>query len=73
MTGTSNGGWHASRNARGKTVVFVTHDTEEAVYVSDRVIVRTARLARIREEVVVDLPRPRDLAVRKSIRHASST
>jgi NitT/TauT family transport system ATP-binding protein len=49
-----------------KTVVFVTHDIDEAVYLGDRVIVLTARPARIREHIVVDLPRPRDAAVRKS-------
>jgi NitT/TauT family transport system ATP-binding protein len=51
----------------GKTIVFVTHDIEEAVYLGDRVVVLTARPARIREEMAVDLPRPRDLGVRKSI------
>ena len=42
----------------GKTIVFVTHDIEEAVYLGDRVVVLTARPARVREEVVIDLPRP---------------
>ena len=51
----------------GKTIVFVTHDIDEAVYLGDRVVVLTARPARIREEMAVDLPRPRDLGVRKSI------
>ncbi|PYM18070.1 MAG: nitrate ABC transporter ATP-binding protein [Candidatus Rokuibacteriota bacterium] len=51
----------------GKTIVFVTHDIEEAVYLGDRVVVLTARPARIREDVVVDLPRPRDFAIRKSV------
>jgi NitT/TauT family transport system ATP-binding protein len=51
----------------GKTIVFVTHDIEEAVYLGDRVVVLTARPARIREEVVIELPRPRDFAVRKSV------
>jgi NitT/TauT family transport system ATP-binding protein len=50
----------------GKTVVFVTHDIDEAVYLGDRVVVLTARPARVREEIAVDLPRPRDAAVRKS-------
>jgi NitT/TauT family transport system ATP-binding protein len=50
-----------------KTVVFVTHDIDEAVFLGDRVVVLTARPARIREEVKIDLPRPRDLAVRKSV------
>jgi NitT/TauT family transport system ATP-binding protein len=51
----------------GKTIVFVTHDIEEAVYLGDRVVVLTARPARVREDVVVDLPRPRDFEVRKSV------
>jgi NitT/TauT family transport system ATP-binding protein len=51
-----------------KTVVFVTHDIDEAVFLADRVVVLTARPARIREEVTIDLPRPRDIAVRKSVK-----
>jgi NitT/TauT family transport system ATP-binding protein len=41
------------------TVLFVTHDVEEAVYVSDRVLVMTNRPGRIKHEVAIDLPRPR--------------
>ena len=51
----------------GKTIVFVTHDIEEAVYLGDRVVVLTARPARIREEVRIELPRPRDLTIKKSV------
>ncbi|HWD22900.1 MAG TPA: ABC transporter ATP-binding protein [Burkholderiales bacterium] len=50
----------------GKTVVFVTHDIEEAVYLGDRVVVLTGRPARVKEEVEVALPRPRDLTIKKS-------
>lgn len=46
-------------NAR-KTVVFVTHDLEEAIALSDRVIVLSRRPGRIKAVVTVDLPRPRD-------------
>jgi len=50
----------------GKTIVFVTHDIEEAVFLGDRVVVLTARPGRIREEVKIDLPRPRTLEIKKS-------
>ena len=51
-----------------KTIVFVTHDIEEAVYLGDRIVVLTARPGRIREEVTIDLPRPRELEIKKSAR-----
>lgn len=43
-----------------KTVFFVTHSVDEAVYLSDRVVVLTARPGRIKEIVKIDLERPRD-------------
>ncbi len=51
-----------------KTVLFVTHDIDEAIYLSDRVIVFTARPGRIRQELTIDLPRPRVIDVCKSQR-----
>jgi NitT/TauT family transport system ATP-binding protein len=51
----------------GKTIVFVTHDIDEAVYLGDRVVVLTARPGRIREEIKIELPRPRSLEVKKSL------
>jgi NitT/TauT family transport system ATP-binding protein len=44
-----------------KTVLFVTHDIEEAVQLADRVVIMDARPATIQTQVVVNLPRPRDL------------
>jgi NitT/TauT family transport system ATP-binding protein len=46
--------------ATGTTVVFVTHDIEEAVYLSDRVLVLSGFPARVTLEVAVPLPRPRE-------------
>lgn len=45
---------------RPRTVVFVTHDIEEAAQLADRVVVLSERPARIRCELHLDVPRPRD-------------
>lgn len=42
------------------SILFVTHDIEEAIYLSDRIYVLTERPASIREEVTIDLPKPRN-------------
>jgi NitT/TauT family transport system ATP-binding protein len=47
--------WDASR----KTVVFVTHAMDEAVFLSDRIILMGTRPGHVSEEVKIDLPRPR--------------
>jgi ABC-type nitrate/sulfonate/bicarbonate transport system ATPase subunit len=48
--------WRETR----KTVVYVTHNVAEAVYLADRVIVMTPHPGRIKKEITIDLPRPRD-------------
>jgi len=47
----------------GRTVMFITHDVEEAVYLADRVIVFSARPGKIKRELKIDLPRPRHLGM----------
>jgi len=46
----------------GNTVVFVTHDLTEAIALADRVVVFSARPGRIKLDIPVDIPRPRDVA-----------
>jgi ABC-type nitrate/sulfonate/bicarbonate transport system ATPase subunit len=50
--------WEAER----KTVVFVTHDIDEAVQLADRVVVMSARPATIQQIVTIDIPHPRDIS-----------
>lgn len=53
-------------NEEKKTVLFVTHSMEEAVYLSDRVIVLSRSPGRVAETIEIPLPRPRDDAVRRT-------
>jgi NitT/TauT family transport system ATP-binding protein len=45
---------------KGKTVVFVTHSIDEALFLADRIVVFSPRPARVVRTVEVDLPKPRD-------------
>jgi NitT/TauT family transport system ATP-binding protein len=54
--------WQANR----KTVLFVTHSIREAAFLSDRVIVMGRRPATVVEEVMIAIPRPRDIAIMES-------
>jgi NitT/TauT family transport system ATP-binding protein len=50
--------WEAER----KTIIFVTHDIDEAVQLADRVVVLSARPASIQQIVNIDIPHPRDIS-----------
>ncbi|MDQ2774507.1 MAG: ABC transporter ATP-binding protein [Acidobacteriota bacterium] len=50
--------WEAER----KTIIFVTHDIDEAVQLADRVVVMSARPATVQQIVNVDIPHPRDIS-----------
>jgi NitT/TauT family transport system ATP-binding protein len=49
------------------TILFVTHDIDESVYLGDRILVLTSRPTEVREVVAVDLPRPRDQVLTKEL------
>ncbi|HEX3590780.1 MAG TPA: ABC transporter ATP-binding protein [Pseudonocardiaceae bacterium] len=51
--------------ATHKTAMFITHQIDEAVYLSDRVVVMTARPGKIRDIITVDIPRPRPLQIKR--------
>jgi NitT/TauT family transport system ATP-binding protein len=56
--------WRSNR----KTVLFVTHQIDEAVYLADRVIVMTSRPGQVKAVLEVDIARPRDLSVKRTPR-----
>ena len=43
-----------------KTIVFVTHSIEEAVYLADRIVVMTYRPGTVKRDMLIELPHPRD-------------
>lgn len=54
--------WEESK----KTILFITHDVEESIFLADSVYVMTARPGRLKENIPVILPRPRDYSIKNS-------
>ena len=67
------------RIIEGRTVVFVTHSIEEAVFLADKIVVLTPRPAKVSEVINIEMPKPRDraslefLEVRKSVHSSLQT
>lgn len=51
------------------TVIFITHNVEEAVYLADRVLILSQKPASIKESLEIDLPRPRDITSEDFLRY----
>lgn len=51
----------------GTTVIFITHNIEEAVYLAEKILILSNKPATIKEQITVDLPRPRDVTDPKFI------
>ena len=52
----------------GTTVIFITHNIEEAVYLAQKVLILTNKPAKIKEQLSIDLPHPRNVSDREFIR-----
>lgn len=56
----------------GSTVIFITHNVEEAVYLAERVLVLSQKPASVKESIPIDLPRPRDVTSPEFIQYRTN-
>ena len=56
--------WEEAR----KTVLFITHQIDEAIYLADRVVVFSGRPGKVKESIAVDIERPRPIGVKRQAR-----
>lgn len=54
--------------ATGSTVIFITHNIEEAVYLADKCLIMSQKPTTLKKELTIDLPRPRDIASEEFIK-----
>jgi len=57
--------WQSER----RTIIFVTHDVDEAVQLADRVVVLSARPAKIQDVLTIDIPHPRNISSTRYLEH----
>ena len=55
----------------GSTIVFITHNVEEAVYLAERILILSQKPANVKESLVIDLPRPRSISSKQFIEYRS--
>ena len=55
------------QKATKSTVIFITHNIEEAVYLADRCLILSQKPTTIKEEVCIDMPHPRDVTAKEFI------
>jgi NitT/TauT family transport system ATP-binding protein len=60
-------------DGKGKTALFVTHNIQEAVFLSDSIVVMSPRPGRVIEKLVIDLPRPRSFEMMSSSKFYNTT
>jgi NitT/TauT family transport system ATP-binding protein len=57
--------WQTER----RTIIFVTHDIDEAVQLADRVVVLSSRPAKIQDVLTIDIPQPRNISSARYLEH----